>query len=90
MVVIPVRMRVVMGVRLFRLGSVRKARQQQILQIGQLAMEEVSAFCHFQQLMGARQRVGPVVNELGSDDFVGVRLDNGEIDPFKIGLQSSG
>jgi len=71
-VVIPVRMRVVMGVRLFRLGSVRKARQQQILQIGQLAMEEVSAFCHFQQLMGTRQAVGPFVNQLRRDHFVGV------------------
>ncbi len=38
-------------------------------------MKKVSAFCHFQQLMGALEFRGPVVNELRIDDFVGFRLD---------------
>ncbi len=41
-------------------------------------MKKVSAFCHFQQLMGALECVGPVVNELRIDDFVGFRLDQSQ------------
>ena len=32
-------------------------------------MKKVSAFCHFQQLMGAIQGSGPVVDELRVDHF---------------------
>ena len=32
-------------------------------------MKKVSAFCHFQQLMGTFELVGPLVNELRIDDF---------------------
>ncbi|MOA38812.1 hypothetical protein D3C78_1605340 [compost metagenome] len=41
-------------------------------------MEKVSAFCHFQQLMGACECVGPVVDQLRIDHFVGFRLDHAQ------------
>ena len=67
------------GLSLVRLLSIREARQEQILEIGQLAMKKVSAFCHFQQLMGALERVGPCVDQLRIDHFVGFRLDHGQL-----------
>ncbi|MNR08907.1 hypothetical protein D3C85_1250850 [compost metagenome] len=41
-------------------------------------MKKVSAFCHFQQLMGALEFFRPGVDQLRIDDFVGFRLDHGE------------
>ncbi|MNH97912.1 hypothetical protein D3C73_506190 [compost metagenome] len=42
-------------------------------------MKKVSAFCHFQQLMGTFELVGPLVNDLWIDHFVGFRLDQGQL-----------
>ncbi|MNE53127.1 hypothetical protein D3C80_1478350 [compost metagenome] len=39
-------------------------------------MEKVSAFCHFQQLMGAFEGVGPIVNQLWVHYLIRVGLDH--------------
>ncbi|MNE03367.1 hypothetical protein D3C80_958660 [compost metagenome] len=49
-------------------------------------MEKVSAFCHFQQLMGAWQCVGPIVDDLRIDHFVGFRLDHAEFALLRQGV----
>jgi len=41
-------------------------------------MKKVPAFCHFQQLMGANKRSGPVVDRLWVNDLIGFWLDQGQ------------
>ncbi|RMP56527.1 hypothetical protein ALQ20_05443 [Pseudomonas syringae pv. atrofaciens] len=60
----------------YGLQSAGKSRQEQIFQISQLAVKKVSAFCHFQQLMGTLQRGGPCIDRLRVDHFVVLRLND--------------
>lgn len=60
----------------YGLQSVGKSRQEQIFQISQLAVKKVSAFCHFQQLMGALQRGRPCIDCFRVDDFIGFWLND--------------
>ena len=52
-----------------------QTRQKEVLQIGQFAVKEVAAFCHFQQLMGTSEVSRPVVDRLRLDHLVAVGLD---------------